>query len=59
MPTVKEKIIQIVKEQPEDSNFDEILQELSFIRMVNKGLDDSENNKITKHEKLKKEMENW
>lgn len=59
MPTVKEKIIQIVEEQPEDSNFDEILQELSFIRMVNKGLDDSENNKITKHEKLKIEMENW
>jgi len=44
MPTLKEKMIQIIKEQPEDSNYDEILQELSFMRMIHNGIEDSEKN---------------
>ena len=31
MPSVKEKIKQIVYEQPDDSSFDEILRELAFL----------------------------
>lgn len=32
--TDKERMIQIVEEQPEDSSYDEILRELAFSRMV-------------------------
>jgi ribosomal protein S3AE len=59
MSTIKEKMIDIIKKQPEDSSYDEILQELSFVNMVNKGLENSKNDKITEHEKVKKIVKEW
>ena len=52
-------MIKIIQEQPEDSDFKEILQELSFTNMVENGLEDSKNNKVTSTEKLKKEIKKW
>jgi hypothetical protein len=54
MPSIKEKMIQIINNQPDDSSYDEILQELSFVNMVNRGLNDSKNNKVTEHDTIKK-----
>jgi len=59
MSTVKEQMIKIITEQPEDSSFMEILQELSFTAMINKGLKDSKNGKVTSTEQLKKEIKTW
>ncbi len=59
MSLVKNKMINIIKEQPEDSNFYEILQELSFINMVENGLNDSKKNNITDEKKLKEEIKEW
>jgi hypothetical protein len=59
MPSTKEKMIEIINNQPDDSSYDEILQELSFVNMVNRGIDDSKNNKVTEHEKIKKEIKEW
>ena len=42
MSVVKDKIDRIVHEQPDDSSYEEILKELAFARMVDKGLADSE-----------------
>jgi len=41
MSTVKERVSEIVQAQPDDSSFDEILRELAFSRMVERGLKDS------------------
>ena len=38
MPTVKERVSEIIQAQPDDSSFDEILRELAFSRMVERGL---------------------
>jgi hypothetical protein len=35
--TVKERMLEIIQEQPEDSSYDEILRELAFARMVERG----------------------
>jgi predicted transcriptional regulator len=59
MSAAKEKMIEIINRQPEDSSYDEILQELSFISMVNKGLEDAKAGHDISHEELKKEIENW
>ena len=59
MNVIKEEMIKVIKEQPDDSSYDEILQELSFIRMVNKGIEDSKKNKITKNNDIKEEIKNW
>ena len=42
MDSAKEKMAKIVQEQPDDSSFDEILRELAFARMIERGLAESE-----------------
>ena len=41
MTSAKEQMKEIIQEQPDDSSYDEILRELAFIRMVERGLEDS------------------
>jgi hypothetical protein len=39
--TAKERIVEIVQQQPDDSSYEEILRELAFARMIDRGLADS------------------
>lgn len=55
----KEKISKIVEKQPEDSSFDEIMREMIFSQMIDRGVEDSENGIVTSHEVFKKEIESW
>ncbi len=55
----KEKISKIVEKQPDDSSFNEIMRELVFVQMIDRGLDDSKNGRVTTHENVKKEIESW
>jgi len=59
MSTVKDIMIKIIQEQPEDSDFDEILRELAFVKMVNRGLADSDAGRIIPHEEIEKRMQSW
>ena len=38
MRSAKEQISKIIQEQPDDSSYDEVLRELAFARMVERGL---------------------
>jgi hypothetical protein len=38
MANAKEKMTEIIQQQPDDSSRDEILRELAFARMVERGL---------------------
>jgi hypothetical protein len=49
----------IVQEQPEDSSFDEILRELAFARMVERGLEDSQANRIVSNDEMKHRIRTW
>lgn len=53
MATVKEKIFEIVEMQPEDSSYDEILAELAFARMIERGLEDSRQGRVIANEEMK------
>ena len=59
MTRVKEKMIQIINEQPASASFDEILKELAFARMIEKGLDDSENNRTISNTEMKRRILAW
>ena len=59
MSTVKDIMIKIIQEQPEDSNFDEILRELAFTKMVNRGLADSDAGRIISHDEIGKRLKSW
>ena len=41
MAIVKEKMKEVIDSQPDDATYEEILRELAFERMVERGLEDS------------------
>lgn len=59
MILVKQQMNKIIQEQPDDSSYDEILRELSFNRMVEKGLADSESNRTISNEEMKHRIKTW
>ena len=58
-PSVKDQMVRLIQEQPEDSSYDEILRELAFARMVERGLADSEAGRTISHEEMKRVIESW
>ena len=59
MNTIKEQMIKIITEQPDDSSFEDILYELSFSAMVNRGLRDSQNRNVISTKELEEEIKQW
>ncbi|MEQ1794797.1 MAG: hypothetical protein ABL970_11450 [Nitrospira sp.] len=59
MPSDKERILKILNDQPNDSSYDEILRELNFVRMVEKGLADSDAERTISHEELGHRIRVW
>lgn len=59
MPSAKEQIAKILQDQPEDSSYDEILRELAFARMIEKGLADSDAGRTISHEEMKRRIKTW
>jgi len=45
-------MIHIIHNQPEDSSYDEILKELAFHRMIEKGLSDSDHGRTISNEEM-------
>jgi predicted transcriptional regulator len=55
----KERVSEIVQAQPDDSSFDEILRELAFARMVERGLADSRQGRIISNEEMGHRIHTW
>ena len=59
MATAKEAILHILDQQPDDSSYDELLQELAFKKMIDAGLADVDSNKTVSNEELSEEINSW
>jgi hypothetical protein len=59
MSTPKEQMVKMIKEQPEDSSYDEILRELAFNRMVDKGLNDARSGRMVSNEDISRRIRTW
>ncbi len=57
--TPKERIMEIVGDQPDDSSFDEILHELAFARMIERGIADADEGRTFDHEEVKHKAASW
>ncbi len=57
MFSIKEQMFQIIKDQPDDSSYDEILCELAFAQMVDRGLADSQANRTITNDEMKKKIQ--
>jgi len=59
MLTDKERMAEIVQEQPDDSTYEEIIRELAFARMIDRGLEDSRAGRTISHEDMERRIRIW
>ena len=57
--TPKARILALVEDQPEDSSYDEILHELAFVRMVERGIADADAGRVVSHEEVRRRLDTW
>jgi hypothetical protein len=56
-PVIEAK--KVIESLPKDSSFDEIIQEIAFLKMVQKGLSDSKKNKTISNKDFKNIIDKW
>ncbi len=59
MSTAKEQITELVKKQPDDSSYDEIIRELAFDLMVQRGLKDSDAARTITNEEMHRRIKTF
>lgn len=59
MSSAKETMTEIIARQPDDSSYDEILRELAFARMVQRGLADSDAGRTISDDEIKRKIDSW
>ena len=59
MATAKEHIAEIINRQPDDSSYDDIVRELAFDLMVQRGLKDSDEQRVVSNEEMERRIKSW
>lgn len=57
--TAKERWKNVIEAQPDDASYDEILRELAFERMVERGMADSREGRTIPNEEMGKRIRLW
>ena len=59
MISPKKQMVKIIQRQPEDSSYEEILKELAFARMVDRGIADSKANRTISNTEMQQRIHKW
>ncbi len=59
MNTIKEKMSEIIQIQPDDATFEEIIRELVFESMIERGIVDSEKGRVISNEEMGRRIRTW
>ena len=59
MSTVKEQFIKLIEDQPEDSSSEEIIREMAFAAMVDRGIADSDAGRTISNSEMASRIESW
>ena len=59
MPTVKQRMKEIIESQPDDASYDEIIRELAFQRMIERGLKDARIGRVVSSEETHHRIRTW
>ncbi len=59
MSTVKEELTRLIQGQPDDSSREEIVRELAFHVMVERGLGDSDAMRTISNEEMGRRIRSW
>jgi len=57
--TAKERIRELLDAQPDDASYDEILRELAFERMVDRGMSDVREGRVVSNEEMGKRIRSF
>ncbi len=59
MSAVKERISDVIRNQPEDASYEEILREIALDQIIDRGLQDSRKGKTISNEDMKRRINEW
>jgi predicted transcriptional regulator len=59
MSKAKEELTKLIQEQPEDSSREEIVRELAFHVMVERGLADSDAGRVISNDEMARRIRSW
>ena len=59
MSKAKEELTKLIEEQPEDSSGEEIVRELAFHVMVQRGLADSDAGRVISNNEMARRIRSW
>ena len=59
MSNPKEKMTEVIQSQPEDATYEEIMRELAFERMIERGLADSRSGQVISNEEMEHRIRTW
>lgn len=59
MPNVKEKMTEVIQSQPDDASYEEIMRELAFEKMVERGLADVRAGRVISNEDMQHRIRSW
>jgi predicted transcriptional regulator len=59
MSNAKEKMTEVIQSQPEDATYEEIMRELAFEGMVERGLADSRSGQLVSNEDMERRIRAW
>jgi predicted transcriptional regulator len=59
MSAIKEQLIRVIQDQPDDSSAEEIIKELAFANMIERGLADSDAGRVISNEEMARRIESW
>lgn len=57
--TAKERILDVLAHQPDDASFDDLLRELAFRRLVDRGLSDARAGRTLETDQLLRRIGSW
>ncbi|MBY0579164.1 MAG: hypothetical protein K2P57_08960 [Burkholderiales bacterium] len=57
--SVKVRMLEVIDGQPEDASYDEIMRELAFERMVERGLEDFRAGRVVSDEDMATRIQSW
>ncbi len=59
MAIAKKVMTNIIQQQPEDASYEEIMRELAFERMVERGLEDSRKGRMVSDKEMEYRIRSW
>lgn len=59
MNDAKERMERIIRAQPDDATYDELLRELAFDQMIARGMEDLRQGRVISNDEMKRRIATW